>query len=88
MVETFEKIGDALGLVWALFEDETGQLTLPAMLLLAALAFATAARCAYATLPAREGKFGNVVGIGSGITLVFGLVGLYFLAQVVSVAAG
>ncbi len=88
MVEKFQKIGDALGVVWSFFEDESGQLTLLAMLLLAALAFATAARCAYATLPAREAKLGSVVAVGSGITLVFTGVGLYFLVQVVSVVAG
>lgn len=88
MVQTFQKIGDALGIAWALFEDESGQLTAPAMLLLAVLALATAARCAYATLPAREAKLGNVVAIGAGITLVFGLVGLYFLLQAISVVIG
>ena len=88
MVETFQKIGDALGVVWAFFEDESGQLTVLAMLLLAALALATATRCAYATLPAREAKLASVVAVGSGITLVFGLVGLYFLGQVVSVVIG
>jgi hypothetical protein len=88
MVETFQKLGDAFGVVWALFEDESGQLTLPALLLLATLALATAARCAYATLPAREAKLGSVVAVGSGISLVFGLVGLYFVAQIVSAAVG
>ncbi len=88
MVETFQKIGDALGHVWALFEDESGNLTLPALLFLAALALATAARCAYATLPARDAKLGGVVVIGSGMTLVFSLVGLYFLSQMVSVGFG
>ncbi len=88
MVEKFQKIGDALGVVWSFFEDESGQLTLLAMLLLAAFAFATATRCAYATLPAREAKLGSVVAVGSGITLVFAGVGLYFLVQVVSVVAG
>ena len=85
MVETFKGIGDALGIVWALFEDESGRLTVQAMLLLAALALATAAQCARATLPAREVKLGNVTLIGSGIPLVFGLVGVYFLIQVISV---
>jgi len=82
MVETFQKIGDGLGVVWSLFEDQSGQLTVPAMLLLAALAFATAARSAFATLPALEAKLGSVVAIGSGITVVFGLVGLYFVVQI------
>ena len=86
MVDTFEKIGDALGLVWALFEDESGQLTLPAMVLLAALAFAIATRCVFAILPAKEANFGNVVGVGSGIALVVGLDGVYFGYQIISVA--
>lgn len=83
MVDMVEKIGDAFGVVWALFQDETGQLTLPALLLLAALALATAARCGMATLPAREAKMTTALAVGSGFTLIFGLVGVYFLVQVV-----
>ena len=85
MVEMFQQIGDALGVAWAYFEDESGQLTVPAMLLLAGLALATAARCAMATLPARQAGLSSVVAFGASVTLVFGLVGLYFLAQVASV---
>jgi hypothetical protein len=84
MVEMFQQIGDALGVVWAYFEDESGQLTIPAMLLLAGLALAIAARCALATLPAKQAGLSSVVAFGASVTLVFGLVGLYFLAQVAS----
>lgn len=88
IVEIFRQLGDAMGVVWALFQDESGELTVLAMVLLSAMSWATAARCVMATLPAREAKLSNVVAIGSGISLVFGLVGVYFLIQIVSVAFG
>ncbi len=88
MVENVEKIGDALGVVWALFENEAGELTVLASILLAALALVTAFRCARATLPAVEQQFPNVVAVGSAITLVFVGVGLFFLFQAATAAFG
>ena len=88
MVEMFQQLGDALGVVWAFFEDESGQLTVPALLLLAAFALATAARCAAATLPARRARLSSVVAFGGSVTAVFGLVGVYFLARAVAVGLG
>lgn len=82
LVETVGKIGDSLGMVWALFQDESGQLTLPAMILLAGIALATAYRCAQETLPAREENHSSVLAVGSAITLVFSGVGIFFLVQI------
>lgn len=88
MVETVEKIGDWLGVVWALFEDESGNLTLLALLLLAGLALATAWRCARATRPALEAQLSSVVAAGSAITLVFTGVGVYFLVRAAGALLG
>jgi hypothetical protein len=88
MVESVGKMGDALGVVWALFEDESGQLTFLALCLLAALALATAYRCALATRPAMEEKLSSVVGVGAAITLVFAGVGVFFVIQAISTAMG
>ena len=79
MVETVERIGDALGVVWGFFEDETGDLTLLANLLLMGLALATAIRCFRAMQPALEQKHSSVVAIGSAMTAVFTGVGAFFL---------
>ena len=81
MVETVEKIGDALGVVWAFFENESGELTLLASLLLAALALVIAYRCFQAMQPAIAEGHGNVVAIGSTITAVFAAVAAFFLFQ-------
>ncbi len=83
MVENVEKIGDAFGVVWAFFQDESGQLTLLASLLLASLALVTAYRCFRALQPAFEEKLTLVMGIGSAITAVFSFVGIFFLYQAV-----
>lgn len=88
LVTTVGKIGDSLGVVWALFQDEAGQLTVLAMTLLAGLALATAYRCAMATLPAREGNFSTVLAVGSAITLIFSGVGLFFVIQIFTTVAG
>ena len=81
MVETIETLGNQLGMIWAFFEnEETGDLTLLASLLLAALALATAARCVRVIQPAFGDKeLGSVVAVGGAIAAVFGSVGLYFL---------
>ncbi len=84
MVETIEQIGDALGVVWALFENEAGELTLAANILLAVCALATAYRCFQAMRPALEAKLAPVIAIGSAITAVFAAVGGYFLVQLAS----
>ena len=88
MVETVKEIGDALGVVWAFFQDESGQLTLLACLLLAALALSTAFRCYQAMKPAFEEKLSSVIAAGSAVTGVFGLVGLFFLIQAASRITG
>ena len=88
MVETIERIGDLLGQVWALFEHESGELTLLALLLLSALALGTAYRCAMATLPARREALSSVVAAGSAITAIFAAVGLFFLIRAASVLLG
>lgn len=81
IVERVEKLGDALGVVWAFFQDESGELTVLASLLLAALALVTALRCFQAMKPALEQKLASVIGVGSAITAVFTFVGVFFLAQ-------
>ena len=82
MVETIETLGNQLGMIWAFFEnEETGDLTLLASLLLAALALATAFRCYQALKPALERGHSNVVAVGSGMAAVFVAVGLFFLLQ-------
>lgn len=92
MVEQVGKIGDALGVVWAFFQDESGQLTLLASVLLATLALATAYRCFAAMRPAlgagKEEKLSNVVAVGSAMTAIFAAVGLFFLVQVASRVMG
>jgi hypothetical protein len=88
MVETVEKIGDVFGVVWALFEHESGQLTLLAMSCLALLALATAYRCARATLPAMDGNHTMVIAVGSAITAVFAGVGLFFVVQIIASLVG
>lgn len=88
MVETVERIGDALGVVWAYFEDESGELTAVAALALAALAVVTAWRCFQAMRPALETRQSNVVAVGSAITAVFAAVGLFFLVQAAGRLAG
>ena len=81
MVENVEKIGDAFGVIWAFFQDESGQLTILASLLLATLALVTAYRCFRAMQPAFAEKLTLVMAIGSAITAVFGAVGAFFLIQ-------
>jgi hypothetical protein len=88
MVETVEKIGDAFGVAWALFEHESGELTILAMSLLASVALATAFRCAQATLPARDGNHTTVLAIGSAITAIFSGVGIFFVVQILAALAG
>ena len=39
MVENVNRIGEALGVVWSFFQNEAGELTVGACLLLAAIAF-------------------------------------------------
>ncbi len=88
-VESIRSAGDALGVVWGYFEDEaTGDLTVLASLLLAALALFTAFRCYQAMKPAIEQNLSRVVGVGSGMAAVFVAVGLFFLVQAVSRAVG
>jgi intracellular septation protein A len=83
MVENMEKIGDAIGVLWAFFQDESGQLTILACLLMAALSLMTAYRCFTAMQPAFEDKLSTVVAVGSAMIAVFGGVGLFFLVQAV-----
>jgi len=84
MVETVKEIGDALGVLWAFFQDESGQLTLPACLFLAGIALATAYRCFQAMKPAVEEKLPSVIAAGSLVTFVFSFVGVFFLVQAAS----
>ena len=81
MVEKVKEFGDALGVVWAFFQDESGQLTLLACLFLAGLALATAYRCFQAMKPAIEEKLPSVIVAGSAVTFVFSFVGIFFLVQ-------
>ena len=81
MVETIEQIGDLLGTVWALFEQESGELTVLALTLLAGLALLTAFRCFQALRPAIDADLKSVVAAGSAITLVFVGVGAFFLIR-------
>ena len=88
MVENMGKLGDAIGILWAFFQDETGQLTLVACLLLAALSLATAYRCFLAMQPALAEKLSNVIAISSAMIAVFGGVGLFFLMQAAGLIIG
>ena len=82
LVDDIKAFGDQLGDVWALFENEqTGDLTVLASVLLAALALATAWRCYQAMRPAMDRGVSNVVAVGSGMAAVFVGVGLFFLVQ-------
>ena len=84
IVENVGKIGDAFSVIWAFFQDESGQLTILATLLLATLALVTAYRCFRAMQPAFAEKLTLVMAIGSTITAVFGAVGAFFLIQAAS----
>lgn len=88
MVETFEKIGDALGVVWAFFESESGDLTVFGCLLLATLAGATAFQCFRAMQPAFDEKLTNVVAIGSAMAATFAAVGVFFLYRAIAALTG
>lgn len=82
LVDTIESLGDRLGAVWALFEDDaTGDLTALASVLLAALALATAFRCYQAFKPALERGHTQVVAIGSAFAAIFAAVGMFFVFQ-------
>jgi hypothetical protein len=84
MVETVKEIGDALGVLWAFFQDESGQLTLSACLFLAGIALSTAYRCFQAMKPAVEEKLPSVIAAGSLVTFVFSFFGIFFLVQAAS----
>jgi hypothetical protein len=84
MVEKVKEFGDFLGVVWAFFQDESGQLTLLVCLFLAGLALATAYRCFQAMKPAIEEKLPSVLVAGSVVTFVFSFVGIFFLVQAAS----
>ena len=88
MVENMGKLGDIIGKLWAFFQDETGQLTVVACLLLAALSLTTAYRCFLAMKPALEEKISNVIVIGSAMIAVFGGVGLFFMIQAAGLIIG
>jgi hypothetical protein len=88
-VESIRAAGDALGVVWSFFEDEnTGDLTIAANLLLAAVALLTAYRCFESMKPALDKNLSRVVGVGAGITAVFAAVSLFFLVQAASSVFG
>jgi len=81
MVENINRIGEALGVVWSFFQTESGELTVSACLLLAAIALLTAYRCSRPIATALAEDLWRVVVVGSAITITFGGVGLFFLVQ-------
>ena len=84
MVENVNRIGEALGVAWSFFQNEAGELTVGACLLLAAIAFVTAYRSSRPIRPALSQELWQVVAVSAGVALVFGGVGLFFLVKALS----
>ena len=83
MVENINRIGEMLGVLWSFFQNEAGELTVAACLLLATAALVTAYRCLHPVRTAIREEIWPVAAVGSGITAVFVGVGLFFVSQAI-----